>query len=38
MAPTPAGRALLDTFDRIVVVNLAHRTDRRREIAAHLAR
>lgn len=38
MTPTRAGRALLDTVDRIVVVNLARRPDRRREMAGQLAR
>lgn len=38
MRPTPAGQALLDTFDRIVIINLAHRTDRLREIRAEFAR
>lgn len=38
MRPTPAGQALLDTFDNIVFINLAHRTDRLREIGAQFAR
>lgn len=38
MTPTPAGRALLSMVDRIVVINLAHRADRRREMAGQLAR
>lgn len=33
-----AGAGLLDVFDRIYVINLAHRADRRREMAAQLAR
>lgn len=37
-SPTSAGRALLAAFDRIVVVNLASRTDRLREVSAQLAR
>lgn len=36
--PTGAGCALLDTFDRIRIINLRHRSDRRREMAAELAR
>ncbi len=38
MTPTPAGQKLIDTFDHIVIINLAHRSDRRREMAQQLAR
>jgi hypothetical protein len=38
MTPTPAGQKLIDTFDHIVIINLAHRADRRQEMAAQLAR
>lgn len=33
-----SGQALIDLFDRIVVINLARRPDRRREMAQQLAR
>lgn len=36
--PNAAGRAMLSVFDRIYVINLEHRTDRRDEMAAQLAR
>lgn len=36
--PTAAGQALLDSFERIRIINLEFRVDRRREIAAELAR
>lgn len=38
MTPTAAGRALLDRFEAIRVINLPHRTDRRREMTAEFAR
>lgn len=38
MIPTVAGQKLIDMFDRIVIINLAHRADRRREMAQQLAR
>ena len=38
MTPTAAGRALLNAFPRIRIINLAHRDDRRREMVAELAR
>jgi len=38
MVPTAAGQALLGTFSRIRIINLRHRADRRREIAAQLRR
>lgn len=38
MPETPAAKALLDTFGRIVVINLPERADRRREIDAQLRR
>ena len=37
-APTRAGRALLDTFERIRIINLPHRSDRRAEIGGQLGR
>lgn len=36
--PTAAGKALLETFDRVRIINLKSRGDRRREIIAQLAR
>jgi glycosyl transferase family 25 len=36
--PTKAGQALLDTFDRVRIINLKTRADRRREMAGELAR
>jgi hypothetical protein len=36
--PTKAGQALLDTFDRVRIINLKHRDDRRREMTAELAK
>jgi glycosyl transferase family 25 len=38
MPVTPAAKALLDTFEHIVVINLSDRGDRRREIDAELRR
>lgn len=38
MSDTPTAKALLDTFSRIVVINLPDRSDRRREIDAELRR
>jgi glycosyl transferase, family 25 len=38
LEPTPAGRALLDTFAAIRVINLKSREDRRREVASEFAR
>ncbi|MFS0771434.1 glycosyltransferase family 25 protein [Sphingomonas sp. 1P08PE] len=38
MTMTAAGRILAETFDRIVIVNLARRPDRRREMVEQLAR
>lgn len=38
MTPTPAGQKLIETFDHIVIINLAHRADRRQEMAQQLAR
>ena len=37
-SPTAAGQALLDSFESIRIINMAHRGDRRREMAAQLAR
>jgi len=37
-APTAAGQALVDSFQSIRVINMAHRADRRREMAAQFAR
>lgn len=36
--PTDAGQALLDTFDRIRIISLVQRTDRRREMTGELER
>jgi hypothetical protein len=36
--PTEAGQSLLNTFDRVRIINLKHRSDRRREIESELAR
>lgn len=36
MTPTPTGKALLDTFGQIIIINLRHRRDRRRDIAHEL--
>ncbi len=36
--PTKAGQALLDTFDRVRIINLRTRDDRRREMSGELAR
>lgn len=38
VSPTPAGQALVDSFDSIRIINLAHRADRRREMAEQLGR
>jgi len=38
MSDTSTAKALLDTFSRIVVINLPDRADRRREIDAELRR
>jgi glycosyl transferase family 25 len=38
LKPTPAGRALLDTFAAIRIINLKSRRDRRREVASEFAR
>ncbi|MCW2388473.1 GR25 family glycosyltransferase involved in LPS biosynthesis [Sphingobium sp. B11D3B] len=38
VSPTPAGRALVDAFDAIRIINLPHRADRRREMAAQFRR
>jgi glycosyl transferase family 25 len=38
LKPTPAGRALLDTFEAIRIINLRAREDRRREVMAEFAR
>jgi glycosyl transferase, family 25 len=38
LKPTPAGRALLDTFAAIRIINLKSRKDRRREMASEFAR
>lgn len=36
--PTEAGQSLLNTFDRVRIINLKHRSDRRREIESELTR
>jgi len=36
--PTPAGQSLIDGFDGIRIINLRHRSDRRREMATELKR
>ena len=38
VSPTSAGQALVDSFESIRIINLAHRADRRREMAEQLAR
>ena len=38
LKPSPAGQALLDTFEAIRIINLKLRADRRREITAEFAR
>lgn len=38
LEPTPAGRALLDTFAAIRIINLKSREDRRREVISEFAR
>jgi glycosyl transferase family 25 len=38
LTPTPAGRALLNTFDAIRIINLKARDDRRREMTTELER
>ena len=38
VSPTPAGKALLDAFDAIRIINLSFRTDRRQEITSELER
>jgi hypothetical protein len=38
VSPTPAGQALLDSFDSIRIINLVDRADRRREMAQQFAR
>ncbi|MBL4762521.1 MAG: glycosyltransferase family 25 protein, partial [Gammaproteobacteria bacterium] len=38
MTLTSAGQKLLDSFDHIAIINLVHRTDRRREMTQQLAR
>lgn len=38
MTPTPSGRQLLDVFDHIYVINLAHRRDRLKEVRFQLGR
>jgi hypothetical protein len=38
IVPTVAGRALLDTFERIRIINLKKRADRRRDITKEFAR
>lgn len=38
MVISDAGQSLVDTFDRIVIINLAHRNDRRVEVSHQLSR
>lgn len=38
VSPSPAGRALVDSFDAIRIINLVDRADRRKEIAEQIAR